>query len=71
MAIPDYIRKNFQTLVDAAKHDDLAIVECTDAVTGEPRHVLCAMGWHDGEFVMTPFGHLSAGNPYEDYRPPS
>jgi Family of unknown function (DUF6117) len=31
---------------------------------------LCAVGWQDGEYLMTPFGHLADGNPYEMYVPP-
>lgn len=35
MAIPDYIRRNFETMVAATKAGDLALVECRDAKTGE------------------------------------
>jgi hypothetical protein len=70
MSIPDYARKNFQTLLRAAEAGHLALMECTDAVTGEVRYVLCAVGWQDGEYLMTPFGHLADGNPYEMYVPP-
>jgi hypothetical protein len=70
MSIPDYASTNFNTLLRAAAAGDLALVECTDAVTGEPRYVLCAIG-HDGvDFVMTPFGHLAPGNPFDAYVPP-
>jgi hypothetical protein len=51
----------------AAASGDRALVECADAVTGEPRYVLCAVGRDGGHFVMTPFGHLAPGNPYEAY----
>jgi hypothetical protein len=36
MSIPDYARTNFDTLLRAASSGDLALVECADAVTGEP-----------------------------------
>lgn len=71
MAIPAAYAANFQTLLDAASHGDLALMECTDAVTGEPRYVICAVGYEKGEYVMTPFGHLHDGNPYEAYIPPT
>jgi hypothetical protein len=61
MAIPDYARKNFQTLLRAAEAGHLALMECTDAVTGEVRYVLCAVGWQDGEYVISPFGHVADG----------
>lgn len=70
MAIPAYAAKNFQTLLRAAQAGHLALMECTDAATGEPRYVICAVGRDHGDFVFTPFGHLADGNPYEQYVPP-
>jgi len=70
MSIPDYASTNFNTLLRAAAAGDLALVECTDAVTGEPRYVLCAIGHEDGTYMMTPFGHLAPGNPFDAYVPP-
>jgi Family of unknown function (DUF6117) len=70
MAIPDYARTNFNTLLRAAASGDLALLKCTDAATGEPRYVLCAVGRDSGDYVMTPFGHLAPGNPYDAYLPP-
>jgi hypothetical protein len=71
MAIPDYARKNFQTLLRAAKAGHLALMECTDATTQENRYVICAVGRDDGDYVFTPFGHLADGNPYDLYVPPA
>jgi hypothetical protein len=70
MAIPDYAAKNFQTLLRAAEAGHLALMECTDAATGELRYVICAVGRDQGDYVFTPFGHLADGNPYEQYLPP-
>jgi hypothetical protein len=70
MSIPDHARANFNTLLRAAASGDLALVECTDAMTGEPRYVISAIGRDGGDYVMTPFGHLAPGNPYEAYEPP-
>ena len=70
MAIPDYARTNFNTLLRAAASGDLALLECTDAATGEPRYVLRAVGRDSGDYVMTPFGHLAPGNPCDAYLPP-
>ena len=71
MSIPDHARTNFQTLLRAASDGNLALMECTDAVTGEPRYVICAVGRDGTDFVFTPFGHLADGNPYDAYLPPS
>lgn len=70
MAIPDYARTNFQTLLRAAQDGNLALMECLDARTKEPRFVLCAVGRDRGDYVFTPFGHLADGDPYEAYLPP-
>ncbi|MBA4090925.1 MAG: hypothetical protein C0494_10065 [Sphingobium sp.] len=71
MAIPEPFRRNFDTLLRAAEEGDLALLECTDAMTGAPRYVLCAVGREAGAYVMTPFGHLHDGNPFEAYVPPA
>ena len=70
MSIPDYARANFNTLLRAAASGDLALVECTDAATGEPRYVLSAIRRDGADYTMTPFGHLAPGNPYEAYEAP-
>lgn len=71
MAIPDYARINFNTLLKTADAGHLALMECLDAATREPRYVLCAIGRDGTDFVFTPFGHLAIGNPYEAYVPPA
>lgn len=70
MAIPDYLSANFQTLLRAAEDGNLALMECQDAASGEPRYVICAVGREEGAYLMTPFGHLAEGNPYDAYRLP-
>ena len=52
-----------------ARSGDLALIECSDARTGQPRTVLCAVGRDGPEFLFTPFGHLADENPFEAYRP--
>ena len=71
MAIPPHLGTNFQTLLRAAEQGDLALVECKDAATGDPRFVLCAVSRGGEAFVFTPFGHLHDGNPYDAYLPPA
>lgn len=70
MAIPDHARTNFDTLLRTASEGNLALLECLDAATREPRYVLCAVSRSEDEYVFTPFGHLADGNPYEAYLPP-
>ncbi len=71
MSIPDNAGANFRTLLRAAADGNLALVECADAKTGEPRYVICAVGRDGTDFLFTPFGHLADGNPYDAYLPPS
>ena len=47
MSIPAYAPANFDMLLRAAIASDLALVECADAVTGDPRYVLCAVARDD------------------------
>lgn len=71
MSIPDYIATNFDTLLRAASDGNLALMECTDAITGEPRYVICAVGREGTDYVFTPLGHLADGNPYDAYLRPA
>jgi hypothetical protein len=64
MSIPDHARVNFQTLLRAAEDRNLALMECADAVTGEARYVICAVGRDGSDYVFTPFGHLADGHTY-------
>jgi len=70
MSIPDHARANFETLLRAASDGNLALMECLDAETAQPRYVICAVGREGTDYVFTPLGHLADGNPYEAYRPP-
>ena len=70
MALNDAQRANFQTLIDAAKADDLALMECVDIATRQPVAVLCAVSRDGGEYVMTPLARQLTGNPYEELAPP-
>ena len=71
MAIPTPARNNFQTLLEAAKNNRLALMECKDAKTQQTVYVICGVNSEtDGSIAMVPFGHLATGNPYEDYVSP-
>ncbi|MAM11754.1 MAG: hypothetical protein CML23_15105 [Rhizobiaceae bacterium] len=71
MAISEHHRANFQTLLHAALSGDLALMECVDAVSGEPRFVVSAVGRSGDEYLFTPFGHLHEGDPFAAYVPPA
>ena len=71
MSIPNHARTNFDTLLRAASDGNLALMECTDAVTGEPRYVICAVSREGTDYTFTPFGHLADRDPYDAYLPPA
>jgi len=72
MAIPEPYRRNFDTLLRAAADGNLALLECTDTHTGAARYVICAVGRAETEdILLTPFGHLCDGNPFDRYLPPA
>lgn len=63
-------KKNYETLLSAAKSGRLLLMECTDAATGEPRDVICAVNAIGGEYEMVPLAVMVWGDPYEMYVPP-
>jgi hypothetical protein len=76
MPLSNAQKTNFATLVKAAKHDRLSVMECTDTSTGEQVAVLCAVNYTpddpDGkEYDLVPLGALLSGNPYDYLEPPS
>ena len=71
MAIPATIRERFEQLLRAAEIRALALIECSDTVTGEPRYVVAAVGRaDDGDYLTLPFGHLP-DDPFSVYSPPA
>ena len=62
----------FEQLKLAAKNDDMALMSCLDAVTKEPRTVLCVINQAtDGYVEFIPLGHfVPKGNPFDAYTPP-
>ena len=58
----------FLALMRAAEHGRLALVQCTDARSGEIRHVICAEIGRPN--ILIPFGHLQEDKACDAYRPP-
>ena len=71
MTIPKGHKSNFETLKEAFKAGDVALMECKDAKTGKPVVVLCMVGREGGEYVFTPAAKFFDGNPYEELLPPT
>lgn len=63
-------KANFESLQRAFQQEDAALVECTDAETGKPAYVICAVNYIDGEYELVPFARMFDGNPYEGLIPP-
>lgn len=71
MALKRGDRANFKTLLRAARANALALVESTDAETGEYRALICAIVFDGQDYCITPFGHLATADPFEQYTDPS
>ena len=72
MAIAKGYKGNFHTLVRAARNSDLMLLECTDAQTGKPVMVVCAV-YKDSEGMINtvPLAKMFDGNPFEELLPPN
>ena len=64
-------KANFETLLDAARNNRLAIAESRDIRTGEYVAVICAVNRVDDEFQFVPLGELARKDPFEIYYDPS
>jgi len=71
MPISKGYKQNFSILRDAAKCNDLALVECTDKATGNKVYVVCAVNYDGVEYEMVPIAKMFDGNPYDEVEPPS
>lgn len=72
MAIAVGYQKNLSTIMNAAKHGDLGLMECTDKVTGSPVVVITAFYTdEDGMINAVPLGRMFDGNPYDELNPPA
>lgn len=66
-------RKNFNTLVKAAKNDQLCLLSAYDSSTDLPVTLLCAVnivGGIEASNELVPLAVQCQDNPYERYRPP-
>lgn len=71
MALSPGYKHNFELIKRAADAGDLALMECTDAKTGAPVSVVCAVEVKNGEYTFIPLAKLFDGNPYEEVLPPT
>lgn len=71
MALLKGHKQNFEILVDAFQNNDVALMECQLAATGEKVAVICAANrLPNGEIQFVPFAMLFGGNPYKMVNPP-
>ncbi len=72
MPLAEGHKQNFDTLRQAFFAEDVALMECQLAATGEPVAVICAANrLADGGVEFAPFAMMFQGNPYEMLNPPS
>lgn len=71
MAISEGHKASFETLKQAFKYKDVALVECTDKNTKKPVVVLAATQREgDGSITIIPFAKMFDANPYDELIPP-
>jgi len=72
MALAQAHRENFDTLLEAAAHGDVALMECEVAATGEIVAVICAANrGPNGDIEFVPFATLFNDDPYRLVNPPN
>lgn len=69
MAIKEGYRANFDTILRAARNNDLALIEAKRDSDGKEVVLLCAVASDEEEYNITPFAEMCSGNPFEDYIP--
>jgi len=69
-ALPEHHCKDFDTLSRAFAEDCVALVACTDRLTGELVPAICAVEFDGETYTLKPFARLFASNPYEELVPP-
>ncbi len=69
MAVPAGHVTNLETIYRAARNNDLAVMEVNRIGSGEPAHLLVAVGRDGDEFNITPLAQLFDDNPYEQFMP--
>jgi hypothetical protein len=69
--LPGY-RSNFNTLLTAAKHGDLALISAIRKADRKPVALVCAMQTNEnGTISPIPFAVMCEGNPFEDFEDPT
>ena len=71
-ALTEGYRANFQTLLKAAKYEDLALVSAIRKSDRKPVALVCAMQTNAEETITpVPFAIMCEGNPFEDFEDPT
>lgn len=70
MEIPEGAKSNFNTMLEAAKNGDLALMDCFDKATGHSVSAICAVNRLQDETEFTPFAIMPYEDLYERLVPP-
>ena len=73
MALSEYEKKNFETIQQAHKDGNLAILESHRISDGTRVTLICGIAppsEEDETYNITPFAEMIDGNPFEIYEPP-
>ena len=70
-ALEDGYRVNFETLQEADRNGDLALVSAIRKADNQPVALICAVSWDGSDYQLSPLAVMCEGNPYEDFIPPT
>lgn len=62
---------NLETIIQAAKNDDLAVIRARRRTDDRDVTLLAAIGFDGSYYLVTPMAELFDGNPYDLYEDPT
>lgn len=71
MALAPHHGQNLDTLKQAFRNNDVAILEYQRKSDLKTVALLVAVGSDNGDYTFTPFAEMIDGNPFELYNPPN
>jgi hypothetical protein len=69
--IPKCDQDNFNTIIRAAKNNNLCLLETTRISDGKQVSLICAVNFVNEQYEMVPLAVMVEDNPYEIFTPPT
>lgn len=70
--IPEYMKRNFETIQQADDDGNLALLESHRIADGQPVYLICGINFDDSDntYHIMPFAEMIDGDPFVLYEPP-